>query len=370
MMETAIPAQLSMLRVCFCGPIPKEGAIQRGGYQSCNRRTIDALRSMGCEVVEHPYPRPTRRGVGKVLQYLRGFVRLRACVIAEPRDSIFHLTALHRQFMPMEWWLMASARRRGMKVVYDIRAGGVTDQLARYGRLYRQLFAHTARTAHLILIEGVAYAATVERLTGQRPIHFPNHLRTIARPDGRATGQSSRIELIYVGRLIPTKGVEMVLRTSMALRSLGVALRLRLVGDGPAAWLQGLRQIYAADFIEWSAPLPSERVLEAFGTSHFFVFPTRHPREGHSNALTEAMMMGCVPVASDWGFSRSVVGASGLILDAAAGPEEYAAAIKAVVDRGEWLDRSHAVAKRACERFSSEQVVAMLVRRYARLWSS
>lgn len=153
-MAAANVTHLRMPCVCFCGPIAEEGAIQRGGYQSCNRRTIDALRSMGCEVVEQPYPRPTRRGLGKLKQYLAGFLKLRSRVMSEPRASIFHLTALHRQFMVMEWWLMASARRRGMKVVYDIRAGGVTNQLAHYGPLYRRLFARTACTAHLVLIEG------------------------------------------------------------------------------------------------------------------------------------------------------------------------------------------------------------------------
>ena len=68
----------------------------------------------------------------------------------------------------------------------------------------------------------------------------------------------------------------------------------------------------------YKVPFPAcqyEELVAFLKLSHFFLFPTHEYGEGHSNSLTEAMSYGVVPVASDWGYNKSVVGDDNLIVD-------------------------------------------------------
>jgi glycosyltransferase involved in cell wall biosynthesis len=57
------------------------------------------------------------------------------------------------------------------------------------------------------------------------------------------------------------------------------------------------------------------KLKEYLSDKHFYLFPTTEPREGHSNALTEAMAWGIIPIATDMGFNRTIAGNNSLIVE-------------------------------------------------------
>lgn len=349
----------------FCGPIAPEGTAARGGYQACNRRTIAALRRTGINVATLPYPHPTARGITKASAYVAGFLRLLHDLVRCPAGCIIHITALYKHFIYVEWLLVKLAKLNRCHVVYDIRAGSMLRYYERGGQIYRRVFASTLRSASLVMVEGEIYSSLVETLTGRQPVYLPNHVETNDAPvwsDERST--NSVPCMIYVGRITRDKGIEIALDAVIAITGAGLPCLMRVVGDGDPEYLRRLREEYADCTIDWRGPLMSDQVTAALGEAHFFLFPTRHPGEGHSNALTEAMAMGCVPITSENGFNRSVVGDAGAILPMGATGDAYAQAARAIWLSGKWGDLSMRAATRVRERFATSQAVSILAQEY------
>jgi glycosyltransferase involved in cell wall biosynthesis len=113
--------------------------------------------------------------------------------------------------------------------------------------------------------------------------------------------------------------------------------------------------------------LPVEAVLERAAMAHFFIFASRHDGEGHSNALNEAMSVGLVPVCSDQGFTRSVVGDAGVVLPVAAQASDYAAAIEDILLSDRWGDLSKRARERVRSRYSEEATLPALIDIYGRM---
>ena len=84
-------------------------------------------------------------------------------------------------------------------------------------------------------------------------------------------------------------------------------------------------------------------------TSHFFLFPSQNKFEGHSNALTEAMAFGLVPITSNYGFNKTVVGYKELV-------EKYAETAINIITQGLWDEYSKKMMKRVEDNFSEEVV--------------
>jgi glycosyltransferase involved in cell wall biosynthesis/Ser/Thr protein kinase RdoA (MazF antagonist) len=104
--------------------------------------------------------------------------------------------------------------------------------------------------------------------------------------------------LVYVGRLHPQKGLDVLLE---AIRLLAIEqrreLHLRLIGDGPARHqLESLAsQLGIDDYVTFCGQ--SDQVNQELAAADGFVLPSR--AEGLSNALLEAMAAGLPAVVSD-----------------------------------------------------------------------
>lgn len=353
------------MKVVFCGPIARPAAAPAGGYEACNRRTIDALREHGAQVRELPYPQPDGGKLAKLRGYVGGFLALRR-QIGRDAGQVFHLTGLYKHFVPAELLLVRRARRRGLRTVYDIRAGSMHLHYARLGPVYRWLFRRLLRSADQVMIEGMEYAPFVQQVTGRPPFYLPNHIKMTDIPP-RTAAPDGVLRLIYVGRVNLEKGVATALETAQLLQEQGQRCELVIAGPADPALLARLRTAYPHSPVKWLGSLTSAQVLAELGQAHLFLFPTRHRGEGHSNALTEAMAMGCVALASDNGFNQSVIGDTGRVLPMEASAAQYAEAAMALWRDGAWPTLSLAARTRAARLFSTEQAVSRLQAVYQEL---
>jgi glycosyltransferase involved in cell wall biosynthesis len=357
--------------IYLCGPIAAAGEAARGGYQACNRRTIEALRAAGANVRELPFPHPRARGMKKMVQYAVGFLALYGRVLRCPPRSILHLTALSVHFIYLEWVLMRLARWRGCRLLFDLRAGAGLINYNERTAVYRRTFDATVRCADRCLVEGAELVPFVSRSSGLPTFHFPNHLDTEAIPPRHDESLPPFPTVAYAGRIVPEKGVEVLLDACRVMHSLGMAPHVRIAGDGDTAYLDRLRKRYTDLSVEWLGPLPPEQVLALFSSAHFFIFPTQHFGEGQSNALTEALASGCVPIVSRHGFNASVVGATGVVLEPAASPEEYAAQVADIWRNPErWRQLSLAARSSASTAFDTKPVVRSLLTHYRAVMQS
>lgn len=110
--------------------------------------------------------------------------------------------------------------------------------------------------------------------------------------------------IITIGRLVPTKGHDLLIRAIGKLRKEhGVNVRLALIGSGPQeSTLQALAaQTGVGDSVDFLGALQFDEVLEQLQQSHVFALAPRmipgHPPDGIPNVIAEAMALR-LPVAT------------------------------------------------------------------------
>lgn len=354
--------------IYLCGPIAEAGKPAKGGYQARNLRTIEALRARGLEVHAFHYAQPDSSRIGKLIEYAAGFSGLAVKMARCKKRSIVHITGLRRVFLYPELVLAYLAKLRGCRVVYDIRDGLDLDtpRLER-SAAYRYFFTRLLNSVDLVMVQGAGQVPFVESFTGRTPVLVPNQIDLSAVPARTYGALPTAPVIAYAGALRAEKGLSMILDAAEVLTRRGCNVTVRIAGTGDAAFVEDLRSRHSDLAVEWLGPQTAESVLDLFTTSHFFLFPTWWPGEGQSNALTEAMACGCVPVVSDHGFNAATVGECGTVLDIDRGPGDYADAVQRIWESGQWPELSQRSARRVQEYFSSVAVIEHLTAQYAAL---
>jgi glycosyltransferase involved in cell wall biosynthesis len=105
-------------------------------------------------------------------------------------------------------------------------------------------------------------------------------------------------QLLFVGNLVPVKGIDRLLKACARLKSQGQGCTLHLVGDGPSRQpLEHLAQtLEIADQLLWHGSVPHADLPQWYRAADLLVLPSRS--EGVPNVLLEASGCGTPWVAS------------------------------------------------------------------------
>lgn len=207
-------------------------------------------------------------------------------------------------------WLVAPALllRRRARALFVYVAGDYLQHIraSSRGALYRRLY----RLSHEVPIrraDGVIARGTM--LCERAHLLNPNVIQSIpisvpiSSATQRSTDPCSRpgIEILYVGKLIKEKGIDVLLRALASLRASlpGRPLRLTVVGAGPdQPQMQRLgRELGMDDAIEYRGYVDDPTALDQlYARADLFVLPSTS--EGVPRVIDEAMMHGVPVVAS------------------------------------------------------------------------
>ncbi|MBI2077536.1 MAG: glycosyltransferase family 4 protein [Euryarchaeota archaeon] len=295
------------MRVTLVSPFDPHGAPEGahvGGVERVYAELSHRLSARGHEVTlvsttdgSQPDPRP---GV-RVVQDRRRLTVLRTPVARLARHvtgdaDIVQVPATYPFTTPP---VLRRARRLGVPSVLDFHFEPVPGSA--FGRVaadwYQRFGPRSYALADAVLVRSLAYArsaASLAHVPDSRWRVVPNgvdHLRF--RPDGpRRPGDY----LLFVGRLVPYKGLEVLLE---ALRLLVAPPRLVVAGDGPERqrW-QRLAQALRVD-VEWLGRVPEEDLAPLYRGARAAVLPSVSRQEAFGITLLESMACGTPVVASD-----------------------------------------------------------------------
>ncbi len=126
---------------------------------------------------------------------------------------------------------------------------------------------------------------------------------------------STLFTLGYIGRLIPGKGIDILLR---AAAELAYDYRIQIVGDGPAkqSLKELARRLGIGNRIEWVGAVGHQDMPQQFGRMDVLVLPSltsKYWKEQFGRVLIEAMACGVPVIGSDSGEIPAVIGDSGLV---------------------------------------------------------
>lgn len=147
-----------------------------------------------------------------------------------------------------------------------------------------------------------------------------------------AAGRDPQPRILVLGRLVPHKRVEHVLRAAARLRSTYPGLSVAVVGDG--WWAEALReqarQLAVDDIVEFTGHVSEERKASELARAWVLALPSL--KEGWGLVVLEAGSHGVPAVAyrEAGGVSESIVeGATGLLVDGS--EEDYTSALERVL---------------------------------------
>ena len=132
--------------------------------------------------------------------------------------------------------------------------------------------------------------------------------------------EADTVELLFVGRMVPAKGISDLLRAVGLLRARGVhGVRLTLAGNttfSSASCLQELREVVSSDATEvvvQVVPSPDSAMLSRlYAQCDALVMPSYH--EGYCMPVVEAYAAGCYVIAYDSTNLPNVVGGLGTLV--------------------------------------------------------
>jgi len=107
--------------------------------------------------------------------------------------------------------------------------------------------------------------------------------------------------LLYVGRLLEWKGLDLALQAVRQLKQSQPGIRFTVVGDGPASRrLHKLaEELGLSEIVEWVPWVPHNRVQDYYRAADVFLFPSL--RDSGGMAVLEAMAHGLPVVCTDLG---------------------------------------------------------------------
>ncbi|MBY6266403.1 glycosyltransferase family 4 protein (plasmid) [Azospirillum sp. 412522] len=217
-------------------------------------------------------------------------------------------------------WLVG--RFTGTPYLISLRGGDVPgflyDGISLYHRVAGPVIGWLWRRASAVVANSEGLAELARRFAPDVDVSIvPNGVDAdLFRPAKRAEpAESGRAVLLFVGRVVRQKGLDLVLQ---ALPALPAGVTLRVVGDGPArpaleAQAQALGIADRVSFLGW---LGRDDLPSAYAGADLFVFPSRD--EGMPNAVLEAMAAGLPVMGTLIAGNRDLIvdGETGLMVEA------------------------------------------------------
>lgn len=99
--------------------------------------------------------------------------------------------------------------------------------------------------------------------------------------------------ILYVGRLEPLKGIELLIETTKELRKI-INIELLVAGKGISS-----KKLKSYDFINYLGKIPNKKMNEVYNIADLFVLPSYY--ENCPLTVLEAMASGCFVLVSDVG---------------------------------------------------------------------
>jgi len=217
-----------------------------------------------------------------------------------------------------------------------------------------------------------SYATTSRALRGRPMEIIPSAVDTRRfRPDldgsvvRKRLGLEGQHVLAFTGRLVPHKGVDVILR---ALRELPSDVALLLVGHGPRLeeLLSLARRLDVASRVRFCTQVSDDELPLYLRAADLFVFPSQNRLEGFGLVVAEAMASGLPVIIADMPGVREVIepGREGLLVEPLIAHDLVMRIQELLADPARRAAMGAAARKRAEEKYSLEIVARQLLSVY------
>lgn len=347
----------------FLNELPKSGG------QTSARRVMEGLSQSGFEII------PIRRHRGELeskwghiieIGYFAIWDALKIIVkmlFGKRKNAAFlHLTYAG-PLVPYELLLTRLVRLMGYPALEYLKGGQVLDMYPAGSQKHKAMFKKNMDLQSLVMFEGEASMQLASSVSNTPMIYFPNYIFDEKIPSVCPKKPENEIGICYFGRISPDKNVHIGIEVFNILceRHPGWNLHYTIVGGKgkSTSYVEKVEKMIEEspfkDKITRVGNSSQEYLIKMMQSHHIFLFPSKEPCEGHSNALNEAMSQGLVPVVSDYHFNRAIVGDDSCVVNGF-DAKDYAKKIEALIINNSLHGLSEIMWKRVKEHYSYSKV--------------
>lgn len=237
--------------------------------------------------------------------------------------QVLHITSSGQFAIYRDIAMMCLARVFGVPILYHLRFGRIPDLAEANDPEWRRLTQALRLATTVIPIDQRTEAALKTHLPGLNLRRIPNCADVAALP-APATQPSDPLTVLYLGWVIPAKGIEELLQAWSGLQTSG--WRLVIAGPYEATFREQLASRHSMTDVEFAGPLGHGESMALMASADLFVLPSH--TEGFPNVIAEAMALarpivatavGAIPEMLEGGCGRVVPPQDAAALQAAMG---------------------------------------------------
>lgn len=334
-----------------------------GGAEAGCKRTVEILEKLGYRVELVPKPTNTDGIRGYAREAIHSLKNIRR-MLRRSDVRLLYMVGFYEKNIYLEWLITILARKRKKAILYEPKNGCMVADYEQGNAVYRFFNSQVLKMADLIFCQGREYQQFLKKMFNMDGVYIPNYVmdRYLATPVWHK--KDDKVHLVFSGRISPEKNVGLMIEVSHILSEKKIENDLTLIGAYTESYHEELKRLMIRlgmkdNQVRFLGSCSNDLLFEQLKSKDFFLFPSANRTEGHSNALTEAMAFGVIPLASTAGFNRDVIGNDDLIVpDLQAG--QYAERIAGIVKSGQMEDLREKMAKRVKENFTESVVTARI----------
>lgn len=340
--------------------------LPKGGGQTSARRLKILLESLGYDV------RITNRltpkcqisllcNLFKFLSFLIDPIRYAMHLFMQKRNDSYAMVVGYSGFLfPFYFSFIEIAKCLGFQTVFYIKGGFTKDRFNKFNLFTRHSFVIGLKFTDILLSEGEEGLRIAEEHNSEvRSLYLPNFLESSFCLDSCPTKPKDKFNFVYFGRISSSKNVTIVVDVFNIIAARFENVSLTIIGSGEIEYEKIVEERinnsrFNSKIIRISR-INHEKLKEILVPQHFMIFPSSELQEGHSNALTEAMGIGVVPIVNNNNFLPAIVGDDSLIAKEMKA-EAYAEIIERVINDGIFEDLSLRMFNRVRSNFTQHVI--------------
>ncbi len=272
----------------------------------------------------------------------------------------------------LAYMIVAKLLRR--RVIFQVHGGPFAQSFFARTRVPPALLRFTLSFADVVVLLSTHHMKAYQEFAPNACLEMISYGVEVPDVDLRFERYASPgpLQIVYVGRLVPEKGLFELVEALRILRARRVEVRMAFVGSGPLerALRSAVVDAGLDDRVEVRAPVFGAAKHELWSRAHVLAMPTHW--EGLPLALLESMAAGCVPVITPVGGIPDVVQdhVQGILVSPR-DPAGLADALQELHEDREAVWRmAIAGRERLVERYSRSRLAADFRRLYERLSDS
>lgn len=235
---------------------------------------------------------PHKRIVGGGMQFIRDYIYLGATLQKKP--DVIHLTTSGSLATLRDFAICLTARLWRKPIVYHIHFGRIPE-IAEANTVEWRVLVKIMQMVSVVIAITPSTAETVNYyLPGVCIEYVPNPIDLSKLPEPRENDDSEQRIALFLGWILPTKGVEELVQAWTKLCP--SHWELLLAGPVEAEYVHTLISRYKPKNLRFVGELAHDDAMQLMARSDLFILPSH--TEGFPNVILEAMALGKPIVAT------------------------------------------------------------------------